>query len=289
VPPLAARPRKLSVTEIENLQTNPYAVYARHVLRLSPLDDIDADAGAAERGTFTHKALERFLRVWRDRLPGDDPDSVAQVLIDLGREVFQPVAAMPGVHAFWWPRFERVAHWVAAQEIARRRHWRPLKPECRGEIVLDAPGGPFTLSGVADRVDEDVEGGRAIVDYKTGSLPAPRDEKMGFAPQLPLLAAIAAEGGFPDIPAGPVQALAYWRLSGGDPAGEEKAFTVEPMEAARDARAGLAALIALFDDPEWPYLPRPVAGHLPRFDDYAHLARVQEWATTDAGADGGEG
>ncbi len=289
MPPLAARPRKLSVTEIGDLQTNPYAVYARHVLRLRPLDDIDADAGAAERGTFTHQALERFLKNWREALPGADPASVAQVLIEFGREVFRPVAAMPGVHAFWWPRFERVAHWVAEREIARRRVWRPLKPECRGEIILDAPGGPFTLTGIADRVDEDAQGARGIVDYKTGGLPPPRDQTSGFAPQLPLLAAIAAEGGFPGIPAGPVGALAYWRLSGGDPAGEEKPFPVEAMEAAGAARAGLAHLIALFDDPEWPYLPRPVAGHVPRFDDYAHLARVQEWATTDAGGDGGEG
>jgi ATP-dependent helicase/nuclease subunit B len=32
-PPVAARPRSLSVTEIKTLIRDPYAIYARHVLR----------------------------------------------------------------------------------------------------------------------------------------------------------------------------------------------------------------------------------------------------------------
>jgi ATP-dependent helicase/nuclease subunit B len=287
-PPLAARPRGLSVTEIETLQVNPYAVYARRVLGLRRLDDIDADPGAAERGTFTHEALQLFIDRWRDRLPGEDAGSVAEALIEIGREVFRPVAATPGLHAFWWPRFERVAAWVAEREIARREHLRPLAAEARGRIEIDAPGGPFTLTGVADRVEEGPGGGRVIVDYKTGALPSPSDMKTGFAPQLPLLAAIAEAGGFSGIPAGPVSGLAYWRLGGGDPPGEEKGFALAPEEAVEAALAGLRTLIALFDDPDWPYLPHPVAGHAPRFDDYAHLARVQEWAASDGG-EAGEG
>lgn len=288
-PPLAARPRQLSVTQIETLQINPYAVYARHVLGLKPLDDIDADAGAAERGTFTHEALQKFVEKWRDALPGPDVETVAGELTAIGREVFRPVVATPGVHAFWWPRFERIAAWVAALEIGRRAKLTPIGAECRGEITIETPGGPFILTGIADRMEEDTDGRRLIVDYKTGSLPSARDMKAGFAPQLPLLAAIAEDGGFPGLGAGEVVGLAYWRLSGGEPAGEEKEFAVPASDAAEAALNGLKTLIALFDDPEWPYLPHPVAGHAPRFDDYAHLARVKEWAATDAGADGGEG
>lgn len=39
-PPVAARPRQLSVTEIKRLIRDPYAIYARHVLRLRPLDPL---------------------------------------------------------------------------------------------------------------------------------------------------------------------------------------------------------------------------------------------------------
>jgi len=285
-PPIEARPRRLSVTEIETLQINPYGVYARRILGLRPLEDIDADAGASERGSFTHRALQIFLETWPDELPGTDAEAVSAALIDIGREVFRPVAATPGLYAFWWPRFERVARWFAETEIARRAQARPLTAECRGEMVFDAPAGPFALYGIADRVDGIIGGeGIAIIDYKTGSLPGKSDQISGFASQLPLLAAIAEAGGFPGIGAVPVVELAYWRLSGGDPAGERAGFAVDPGQAAAEARAGLEDLIALFDDPQWPYKSRPVAGHEPRFDDYLHLARVQEWASAGDGGD----
>ena len=46
-PPLAARPRRLSVTEIEHWLRDPYTIYAKHMLGLQPLDDIDTPPGAA--------------------------------------------------------------------------------------------------------------------------------------------------------------------------------------------------------------------------------------------------
>ena len=289
-PPLAARPRRLSVSEIATLQTNPYAIYAKRILRLRRLDDIDADAGAAERGIFTHRALQIFLDHWPDKLPGGGADAITEAIIEIGREVFRPVAATPGLYAFWWPRFKRIARWVAETEIDRRPGLLPLGAECRGEMVIEAPGGLFTLNGIADRVDRRAaDHGLAIVDYKTGGLPSGKDQSTGFAPQLPLLAAMATAGGLEGIAPGPVMELAYWRLTGGDPVGESKAFAVPAAEAAEAALEGLGALIAQFDDPGWPYRPRPVAGHEPRFDDYAHLARVSEWSILETGGEDGEG
>ncbi|MCH8918396.1 MAG: double-strand break repair protein AddB, partial [Proteobacteria bacterium] len=285
-PPVAARPRRLSVTRIETWRRDPYAIYARYILDLRALDALDAEPGAAERGTIIHRVLERFIKTYpRSALPGDARDQ----LIGIGREVFAQVMDRPGVRAFWWPRFERIARWVAETEIARRPGLLPLGAECRGEIIIAAPGGPFTLSGTADRVDRRAaDGGLVIVDYKTGVLPTGKDQAAGFAPQLPLLGAMAQAGGFKGLKPGPVVELGYWRLTGGDPVGEEKAFSLPAGEAAEDALEGLESLVALFDDPGWPYRPRPVAGHEPRFDDYAHLARVSEWSTQETGAEGGE-
>ena len=50
-PPLEARPRRLSVTEIEDWLRDPYTIYAKHVLQLQPLDAIDTPPGAADRGS----------------------------------------------------------------------------------------------------------------------------------------------------------------------------------------------------------------------------------------------
>jgi len=37
----------------------------------------------------------------------------------------------------------------------------------------------------------------------------------------------------------------------------------------------------VFDGAQTPYYSLPDAGNVPRFQDYAHLARVQEWAALD--------
>ena len=59
-PPLEYRPTRFSVTEIETLRRDPYAVYARRILALAPLDPLLRDPGASERGTLFHDIMRRF-------------------------------------------------------------------------------------------------------------------------------------------------------------------------------------------------------------------------------------
>lgn len=273
-PPVAARPRRLSVTEVETWMRDPYAIYARHVLRLKALEPIAADPGASDRGQFIHAALDGFVKAWPDVLP---PDAVDR-LKELGREAFGDHLARPDVWAFWWPRFERICAWFVEHEARRRETARTVAAEVRGTLVLDGPAGPFTLVGKADRVDRLDGGGLAIIDYKTGTPPSGTEVALGFAPQLPLEAAMAAAGGFEGLAAEPVAELAFWRLSGGEPAGEEKPVAGDAADLAEQARAGLLALIEAFDDPATPYRALPRPDRAPRFSDYAQLARIQEWS-----------
>ncbi len=278
-PPIEARPRKLSVTRIETLMRDPYAVFARDILRLRPLDPLEADPGAAERGKLIHRVLERFLHEAIDAWP---PDAL-QRLLDIGRDEFESVLAFPGVWAFWWPRFERIAGWLVATEPGLRSGARPLGGELTGELVVAAPAGPFKLTARADRIDVRDDGRLVLIDYKTGALPTQKDVRAGVAPQLPLEAAIAAAGGFDGLGAAPVAALCFWRLAGGDPAGEIKQIKEDATVLGEEARAGLEALIAAFDDPATPYLAYPRPGFARAYPDYHHLARVAEWS--DAGAE----
>ncbi len=273
-PPLAARPRKLSVTAVESWMRDPYAIYARFVLRLNKLDDIAADPGAADRGQIIHDTLDAFLREFPGPLP---PDAVPR-LLELGRDRFGPLLrSHPDVWAFWWPRFERVADWFVALERQRRPRLRTLATEVSGTLSLLGPGGAFTLTAKADRIDRGPDG-LVVIDYKTGTPPSTREIELGFAPQLPLEAAIAEAGGFAGIEAGGVAELAFWRLAGGDPAGEEKPVKGDPATLAAEARAGLEELIRRFDDPSTPYRSCPRPSMAPRYTDYAHLARIQEWS-----------
>jgi ATP-dependent helicase/nuclease subunit B len=279
-PPVAARPRKLSVTEIEIWRRDPYAIYAKHILRLRALDPIDADPNLADRGLIIHAALAQFLRAYPHRLPAD----AAAQLVAFGREAFGEALVRPGVWAFWWPRFLRIADWIIAEERQRRAHLDDIFAEVSGELVLPAPAGPFTLTARADRIERHRDGSLALIDYKTGTPPRGVELVQGFAPQLPLEAAIAARGGFAGIAPARVEELAFWRLTGGDPPGEVRIPESDParLEALIDsAVAGLGQLVAAFDDPAMPYRAVPDPSKAPRYSDYAHLERVKEWFSAD--------
>jgi len=272
-PPVAARPRRLSVTQIETWMRDPYAIYARHILKLRPLDPLDADPGAADRGIFIHKALELFLRAY----PGALPDDALDRLLEFGQTAFGDALAQPTVRAFWWPRFERIARWFIAQETTRRDQIVLSAPESNGRLEIAAAPAPFILTAKADRIDRLADGGYEIIDYKTGAVPSARDTGLGFAPQLALEAAILREGGFAGLPADAVRRLVYWRLGGGDPPGEIKPVKEDAGMLADAALAGLKTMIEAFDNPDTRYEAIPRPGHAPRFNDYAHLSRLREW------------
>ncbi len=282
-PPVAARPRRLSVTEIETWMRDPYAIYARRVLNLREIDPLDASPDRAEYGSFIHEILDDFTARFPDKLPAD---AYGQ-LCGLGRERFETEFARPGQRAFWWPRFERIARWFVDTEERRRQGAQVLKSEAKGRLEFDGPAGAFELNGVADRIDALADGTLRIIDYKTGAAPGAREVEGGFAPQLPLEAAIAAAGGFEGVKAAAVSELMFLRLTGSDPAGEEKPASKDKDAAtlALEARAGLAALIANFDRADTPYEARPRPDVAPRYSAYEHLARIKEWAS----GGGGEG
>jgi len=275
-PPVAARPRRLSVTAIELWRRDPYALYAQRILKLRPLDPLDADPGAAERGEIIHNALDQFVANHLDRLPSEP----LAALIAEGRAAFGDALGHPSVAAFWWPRFERVAAWFIGFEQARRRAGiRPLKTEVTGGILIETDTKPFHLTAKADRIDRLPDGRLAILDYKTGRPPAPGSVRDGFAPQLPLEAVIADQGGFSGLPAGATGELAYLRLTGGNPPGEFLPALGKdaPDEAIANAWEGLAELIAAYDNPDQPYRALPRA-EFAFAGDYDHLSRLDEWA-----------
>ncbi len=284
VPDVAWRPRSLPVTAIERWLANPYAIYAQHILRLEKLDAIGTEPGAALKGQIIHDALHRFAA----RFPRDLPVDPARELLDDARASMAAYAAHPRVAAFWLPRFARFAAWFAETEAARRQGVERVVSEVVGGTILPAPFAPFKLVARADRID--ISAGRiALIDYKTGRAPTDKRVLAGAAPQLPLEAAIALDGGFAGIDKPTAIGLSYIRVSGGEPPGEFRTVKTDNAVAlAASVRQGLERLIANFDKPTTPY--RAVRRHAFAgsydYDDYAHLARVAEWSGGDD--DGGE-
>jgi ATP-dependent helicase/nuclease subunit B len=272
-PGAARRPNKVSVTQIETWRRNPYAIYARHILRLRALDPLDQDPGAADLGSAVHAALHEFTRRFPHALP---TDALAQLCAD-GEDAFRAWLDRPNVWAFWQPRFQRIAAWWLGQERERRPLLAAIAPELAGQLELAGVSPPFTLTARADRIDVFRDGALAIIDYKTGQPPAQGDIALGFAPQLALEAAMALAGGFPGIKASRVAELSHWQLSGGRNGGADKPVAGDPMDLAADALAGLIALVTEFSSEGAAYAATPDPQFAPKYDDYDHLARNSEW------------
>ncbi|MGH7045851.1 MAG: double-strand break repair protein AddB [Stellaceae bacterium] len=269
-PPLSARPRQLSVTQVETWLADPYAIYARHILGLKAAPALDADPGRAELGISIHAALAEFVR----RFPCELPQDAEAQLVSIGRKAFGSVLSRPGAWAFWWPRFRRIVRWLVSEETLHRPTIVESLSECAGQLTLKGPAGGFELTAVADRIDRLADGGFLLVDYKTGTLPKKAKMQAGFAPQLPLEAAILRDGSFGPVSGRP-SVLQYWRLGGGDPAGEKRTIDDgDPGALIARAIARLEMMIERFDDPSTPYLAMPLRQWEPPYSDYRHLERV---------------
>jgi ATP-dependent helicase/nuclease subunit B len=278
-PAVRLRPRRLSITEIETWLADPYAIHARHVLRLAELDPLDQATDAADYGRLVHAGMQGFLdeagAEWR-------PDAPVRLRVAMERAL-GAARLRPALANWWRPRLLRIADWIAEVESERRPALAltAVRSEVKGAWPLPGPAGPFLLSGRADRIERRADGRLGIIDYKTGTVPAEKRVREGHAPQLPLEAAMAAAGAFgPDF-TGTTAEMSYWRLRGGAEPGAVITPVTDPDALAAliaASEASLLALIAAFDDPAKPYLARPHPGRAARDSGYGRLARMAEWA-----------
>ena len=278
----------MSVSDATQLIADPYAFYAKRILRLQALDDLDADIGAREYGTLVHHAMRFFLAGLGTGWPGAD---AARDLWDQAcAEALQKEAVHPGVLAFWGPRMTRMGEFVIAEEEKLRAHNGLLRclTEHKGSLTLKLTGGDVEIVATADRLDELAGGGWRILDYKTGQVPGATKVVQGAAPQLALEAMILEAGGYSTISAdAKATALVYWKLSGGETPGEEEslgAVTKDGRLYADLARTGIAALAQRMLLGDAPFESRPHPARSTPGDDYDHLARVDEWASGDEDA-----
>lgn len=277
-PPVQLRPRELGVTEIETLLRDPYGIYARHVLRLRALSPLEEAVENADFGNVVHDAAA----AWVQSLPSTFPDDAAgRLRAEMDRALDDRVLS-PALVAWWRPRLHRIADWMAANEGERRlRALDVVGVELSGRWTVPGVEPPFTLRGRADRIERRPDGTLAMLDYKTGAVPPKAAVESGYASQLPLEAAMVADGAFGPELSGEVAELAYWHLTGGIIPGEVRPVGGTPervAELTQTVRARLAGLIRRFDQPGQPYLSQPNPGAAPRFTDYAQLARVAEWS-----------
>ena len=277
-PPLTSRPRQFSATEIDIWITDPYAIYAKKILRLKPLYDIDRSADAALRGILFHDALADFSKANATGQLGED---ALQQLLDFGRIHFASQISQPSIRYFWWTRFEAMAAWFIENERRRRDDLQSIHAEISGVIFLQSAQGPVKLTARADRLEYDKDGQWTIVDYKTGTVPSGSLIKKGVRNQLAVEGLIAFDGGFESLPAGAIRSLEYWQLNGKKSAPGEIKLPFANLFDADKVRNRLERLATHFDQTDTPYASELDPINVPPFKPYQHLSRSREWLYGD--------
>ena len=273
-PPLYLRPRKLSAVNFEMLMRDPYTIFAKYILKLYPLENLDEDVAYRDYGNIIHKVIERFNNVYNT---GSYPADAEQQMLRIGEEEFAANHISSDIKAFWWPKFVKTVNWLIETEKAYRPEIRKVHNEITGSMVFDSAGGKFTITAKADRVDETKDGKINILDYKTGKARSDKEIASGMAPQLPIEGLIAQNGGFAEIPAKNISTLRYWRL------GKEEIVANEEQSQRGLERTMnyLQTTIAHFDKESTPYYTKPDPHEAPDYSDYDHLSRFLEWSVRD--------
>ena len=288
-PPLEARPKHFSVTEIERLRRDPYAIYAKKTLDLKPLDPLTRDPDAAERGTLIHKILEDITFAQLDY----NSDAIVDNIQRLATKVFDGAALPEDIEIIWHARFDALIEGLVDWENDREELGVTRHAEIKANRLQIADTG-VTLGGRPDRLDQRADGLIDIIDFKTGGAPSAKQVKALLAPQMPLEVALLKRGGFDDV-TGDAAALLYITLG---PTGKvdiknvcgSGKNSVDANELGQIAWEKLVDIIHYYGDAKNGYISRAVPALQHDYGgEYDHLARVMEWsAGVDSDSDAGE-
>ncbi|SDY27586.1 double-strand break repair protein AddB [Jannaschia faecimaris] len=269
-PMLPARVKldRLSVTGVETLIRDPYAIYARQILRLQPLSPLRQGPDARVRGSAIHDAMERFSH----EIPGALPDDAAIALRRALEFALEVNAPWPGARRLWLGKFDRVTAAFLEGENARRKKGNPHLVETTAELRFDTP--PFTLTARPDRIDARGDA-VAIYDYKTGPPPTEKAQ-LYFAKQLLLQAVMIEAGAFPKVSQRRVEEVAYIQVGSQTKEVGPKDFGPDLVAQTRNE---FLKLIEAYQTGT-PFIARLAPDFLTFASDYDQLSRFGEWDDT---------
>lgn len=281
-PPLSARPTQLSVTYIDRWMQDPYSIYAKKVLKLEKLAPLNEAADAADKGIIFHDILHRFNKKYPKYLSDKSVDDFVTIALETlsdHQEISQSLS-------FWKPRLIN----FAKNYIEFEKNWRQqnqlITAEIIGKIDFNSTENiDFILTARVDRIDRHADGNYAIIDYKSGGQYSYTDLKTGALSQLPLEGLILTQGNYENLNNKDKKAgyLGYWKIENSKQSIVEiktKSFD-ETHNSIEETKIGLINLITTYQNPETAYLAIPDLNNAPRFNDYAYLERVLEWAALD--------
>ena len=288
------RPKSINLTNLKDLEDDPYTIYARQVLALKPLEPLQQDAEQALYGSFLHKCFEMLVKDFSS----NPQNSLAKLQVVAEQELAR-YAPSPFLAAFWREPLRR-----SASLLVRRLH--DLMPqeiwsEVQGEYNVELENGQsVSIRARADLIIQSKElacGRLVIIDHKTGTIPSKKSLIALEQPQLLLGAWMLQQGAFAKVSAlklarAEAPHASYWRFSGKLDENTTLEINEGLLVATKNEHAVYASMQELYDacckhyfallkhfsKSDTPYDARVLTSERARFDAYAHLARRRAWA-----------
>jgi ATP-dependent helicase/nuclease subunit B len=263
----------LSITDFDQLKSDPFGFYAKKILRLRVLDAVDAEPSHAWRGTLVHDILQKWF----------DEDGCAPAgLMKRAQALLTDLDLDPVLRALWQPRIAEGLRWIAleTQRLQAEEGRSLLVAEQEGKMEMSG----ITITGRADRIDRLADGGLAIIDYKTGMPPKTKQVTAGFALQLGLVG-LMAECGTIDGVSGSASRFEYWSLA--KDKGSFGYIAVPTSKKPTDNKIDASDFVAFALREVEEALATWINGNgaftaklhpeYAKFEDYDQLMRLQEW------------
>ncbi|MDN5248991.1 MAG: double-strand break repair protein AddB [Alphaproteobacteria bacterium] len=276
-PPLDLRPQRFSISDIARLQSDPYSIYAKKILRLRALQPLVREAQYREKGSLYHEILAKFIGGQEDRLNIEELEQIAN-------QEFAALALPSDTELMWRCDFEKTTmHYMEFEK--KRKILHSYVEHASHPVAIGQTGA--TLHGRADRIDIRRESdGRLvadIIDYKTGELPTSKSIENLENLQLLLEAGLLLRGGFGLEHKCELGQLIYVRLHREDIKDSVIVQTSKPGEAeplVEKAWNDAGNLIDSYQNIEQSYIAYKtiLSNREKDWSEFYHLSRYEEWA-----------
>lgn len=262
-------PSSISATNIELLIRNPYIFYAKNILGLKKIDEINKEVSLADFGTLIHNIIALYTEDYSQFSTFHIQDKLNR-LISIGKELFKPFCQHRKYRA-WWEKFTDIASGFIEWDEQRRNSISEIYSEIYGETILSIGENNIKITAIADRLEYTKSGDLQIIDYKTGIVPSKQDVLRGLSPQLIIESIIALDGGFKQIKKFNNVVLTYVKVTNSKQSYNETSIEISKTDITHHKQGLITVLKHYINSGIFPSNADSI--YSPKYNDYKHLER----------------
>lgn len=258
-------PQKISATNIELLVRDPYAFYAKKILHLDELRELNDSYNVADYGSLVHAVIHEYNKNYQKN-KGDRHD----LFVNIASGIMDGYSALPRKD-IWLNKIKKISTAFIAFDEERRKNTKGIYTEIYGEMDLEIAGRMLKITAIADRIELLKDGTVSIVDFKTGAVPSKLEVESGLSSQLIIEALIAFRGKYSDISINKIKNIEYIKVN------SDGSFASTIIEINEDLLLrhlkGLTEILEKYLCQGASFSVNKNTTYAPRYNAYGHLER----------------